>query len=221
MFEPVAVARRRVGLGPRRGERLFARAQVLPGRFGGARVDPAIAVEQGAMAARIEQAAIVMLAVNLDEQGAELALEAGGDRLVVDKGAAAAVRLDDAADEQGLAGRPGEAVLVEQGARGMVGCDLEADADHCLPLPGADQGAVGPHAEREPQGIEQDRLPRPRLPGQHAEPPPEFEIERFDQHDVADREAGQHGESRARHRRPSLRHSRESGKASSPRKSSC
>ena len=46
------------------------------------------------MAARIEQAAIVMLAVNLDEQGAELAQQAGRDRLVVDEGAAAAVGLD-------------------------------------------------------------------------------------------------------------------------------
>jgi hypothetical protein len=40
------------------------------------------------MAARIEQAAIVMLAMNLDKKGAKLADERGGDGLIVDEGAA-------------------------------------------------------------------------------------------------------------------------------------
>ena len=70
----------------------------------GAGVDPAERVEQGAVAARIEQAAIVVLAVDLDQRGAELAQQPGGDRLVVDEGAAAAVGLDDAADDERLAG---------------------------------------------------------------------------------------------------------------------
>ena len=145
------------------------------------------------MAARIEQAAIVMLAVNLDQQGAELALQAGGDRLVVDEGAAAAVGLDDAADDQRLARLPGEPVLVEQGQRRVAGGDLEGDADRRLPLPAAHQSAVRAHAEREPQSVEQDRFSGAGLAGQHAEARPEFEIERFDQHDVADGESGQHG----------------------------
>jgi hypothetical protein len=61
------------------------------------------------VAARVEQAAIVMLAVDLDEQSAELAQHSRRDRLVVDEGAAAAVRLDQPADDQRLAavaGRP-------------------------------------------------------------------------------------------------------------------
>ena len=193
MFEPVPVALGRLRLGARRGQRLFERAQALPGGFGFARIDPPISVEQGTVAARIEQAAIVVLAVNLDQKRAKLALEAGGDRLIVDEGAAAAVGLDDAADDQRLARLPGEAVLVEQGEGRVAGGNLEGDADRRLPLPAAHQRALRAHAEREPQRIEQDRFAGPGLAGEHAEARPEFEIERFDQHDVADREAGQHG----------------------------
>ena len=75
------------------------------------------------MAARVEQAAIVMLAVDLDQHGAELAQQAGRDRLVVDEGAAAAVGLDDAADDQRLARLVRQPVLVEQGQRRMVAAD--------------------------------------------------------------------------------------------------
>ena len=45
----------------------------------------------------------------------------------------------------------------------------------------------------EAESIEQDRLARAGLAGEHAEPRPERQVERFDQHDVADGELGQHG----------------------------
>ena len=124
---------------------------------------------------------------------AELAQQPGRDRLVVDERAAAAVGLDDAADDQGLAGIEGEAVFIEQGGRRMIGRDLEGDADRRLPLAGADEAAVGASAEGEAERVEQDRFPGPGLAGQHAEARSEFELERVDQHDVADRETGQHG----------------------------
>ena len=40
--------------------------------------------------------------------------------------------------------------------------------------------------------IEQDRLARAGLAGEHAEACPEVQVERFDQHDVANGERGQH-----------------------------
>ena len=175
------------------GEPVLEVAHPLPGRGRLGGVDPAIGVEQGAVAARVEQAAIVMLAVDLDQQRAELAQQAGRDRLIVDEGAAAAVGLGDAADDERLAGLAVEPVLGEQGQGGMIGRQLEGDADHRLRLAGADQPAVGPHAEREAERVEQDRFARPGLAGQHAEARPELEVERVDQDDVADREAGQHG----------------------------
>src|SRR3546814_11188690 len=58
---------------------------LAPGRKGGlagARVDRAVAVEQSAVAARVQHAATVMLAVYLDQSGAALAQQGGrcGDR---------------------------------------------------------------------------------------------------------------------------------------------
>ena len=73
------------------------------------------------MAARVEQAAIVMLAVDFDEGRAKLAQQPGRDRLIVDEGAAAAVGLDDAADDERLAGLARQPVFVEQGQSGMIG----------------------------------------------------------------------------------------------------
>ena len=49
-----------------------------------------------------------------------------------------------------------------------------------------------PGAEREPEGVEQDRLARAGLAGQHAEPRLELELELFDQHDIVDGELPQH-----------------------------
>src|SRR3546814_16948430 len=63
----------------------------------------AIGVEQGAVAAWVEQAAIVMLAVDFDQRAAEVAQQGGRTGLIVDEGAAAAVGLDDATDDQRFA----------------------------------------------------------------------------------------------------------------------
>ncbi len=144
------------------------------------------------MAARTEQAAIVMLAVHLDQHRAELAQQAERDRLIVDEGAAAAIGADDAADDKRLARLALQAILREQGARRMILRKLEADIDHRLRLPVAHQPAVGAGAEREAERVEQDRLARPRLAGEHAEARAEFEIQALDQHDVANGEPGQH-----------------------------
>ena len=155
------------------------RARRARPRSAAARVDPAEGVEQGAVAARVEQAAIVMLAVNLDEQRAELAQQAGRDRLVVDEGAAAAVGLDDAADDERLARLAVQPVLGEQRAApdGPAGSSKATLTTACA-WPGADQAAVGARAERQAERVEQDRFARPGLAGQHAEARPEFEVER-------------------------------------------
>src|SRR3546814_19889081 len=46
--------------------------------------------------------------------------------------------------------------------------------------------------EREAQRIEQHRLARPRLAREHAEPALEIEVEPLDEHDIGDRQRGQH-----------------------------
>ena len=62
-----------------------------------------------------------------------------------------------------------------------------------LLLAGTHQARLGAVAEHQPQGVEQDRLARAGLAGEHAQPRPEGEIERLDQDDITDRERGQHG----------------------------
>ena len=91
------------------------------------------------MAAGVEQAAIVMLAVDLDQQRAELAQQRDRSRLVVDERAAAAVGADDSADDERLARLARQAVLGEQAERGMIRRQVEADADDRLRLAVAHQ----------------------------------------------------------------------------------
>jgi hypothetical protein len=74
----------------------------------------------------------------------------------------------------------------------MIPRQLEARRHHRLRRALSYQPAVRPLAQRQPERIEQDRLPRPRLPGKRAKSPPELEIERLDQHHIADGQPRQH-----------------------------
>ncbi len=64
-----------------------------------------------------------------------------------------------------------------------------------LPLLGAlaHQRLVAAAAERQREGIEQDRLAGAGLAGEHGEPRGEIDVELVDQDDVADRKSGKHG----------------------------
>ena len=191
--EPFAVA---IGLVERRAARRRARRASVDSALHAARhaaaVDAAEAVEQGAMALGVEQAAIVMLAVDFDQPRAGLAQRARGHRHAAGEGAAAAVGLERAAQEQRLARLGLDALLGEQHDAVMVVADLERGRDHRLRLPGADQGAVGARAKRQPERVEQDRLARPGLAGEHAKPGFEIEVERLDQDDIADGKLPKH-----------------------------
>ena len=81
-------------------------------------IEPSEGIKQGAMAARIEQAALVMLTVDLDQRRPDLAQQRRRHRLVVDISAAAAVRLDGAADEERLAGLERDVIAGKQGREG-------------------------------------------------------------------------------------------------------
>ena len=182
------------------GQRLQPLHGVLPGLPGRAhggqlRPQPAERVEQQAMLAGVEQAGLRELAVHLDQQIAKLAQEPGADRDVVDEGAAAAVGVQRAAQDQ-LVGR--HVVLGQELEGRVVACHLELGADRPLLRPGADERALGAAAQRQTQGVEQDRLAGPGLAGERGEPLSQIELEPLDQHDVADLEAPQHSHSRCR-----------------------
>jgi hypothetical protein len=202
MVEPFAIACSILQIGARRFQRILGRT---PGGMRGrdrGDVEPAEGVEQCAMAARIDQPAIVMLAMDLDKHPAQFAQGGGGRRLVVDEGAAAAIGLDRAADHQRLAGLMLQPILLEQREGGVIGREIEGGRYRGLRRAIADEAAVGAGAERQAQCVEQDRFAGAGLARQRAEARPEFQIERLDQHDIPDRQRGQHGTSVEQSPRP-------------------
>jgi hypothetical protein len=147
-------------------------------------------VEQRAMPARVEQAAVVVLAVDLDEVGGERAQGLGSDPAVVDEGACPAVGGDGAPQDQPLARV--EARLGEHRLRRVAPRELEV-GHHLAPLgAGAHEPCPAPPAEREGERVEQDRLARARLAGEHVEPGLEGHVHRLDQGEVADAQAAEH-----------------------------
>ena len=192
VLDPFAVAIRVVLCAPGGGKRGFGIAPFLPGGSDRHAVDAGEGVQQGAVPPRVEQAAIVMLAVDFHQRRAQFSKQRGGRRLIVDKAAAAAVAFDDPPNDQRFAAFDLEAIIREQRQRGASFGWIEARRHHRLRRAGAHQRAIAARAEREPQRIEQDRFARPRLSGQHAEAAVEIQIERLDQHDIADGKGGQH-----------------------------
>ena len=74
----------------------------------------------------------------------------------------------------------------------MAGGKLDLGRDRRRRLPAAHQPGVGARAQRQPERVEQDRLARAGFAGEHAEAGFEVEVERVDQHHVADDELPQH-----------------------------
>ena len=81
---------------------------------------------------------------------------------------------------------------VEQRARRMLGRQFEHRGDLALLGALAHQGGVAAGAQRQREGVEQDRLAGAGLAGQHGKARREIDVEPVDQNDVSDRESGQH-----------------------------
>ena len=143
------------------------------------------------MGCRIEQTRLRELAFDLDGRLAELAQEADAGRLIVDEGAAATVRADDAAKYDRVV-LGGDAGFGQEPARRMIGAEIEFRSDHRLVGAVPDQPAFGAHAQRQAERVEQDRFTRAGFAGKDAEPRAESEIEPVDQHHIANGEAQQH-----------------------------
>src|SRR4051812_45251663 len=115
MCEPFAVAGGGGGLGLLARQFGFDLSDRRPGVGNGASVELAERIEQGAMAFGVEQAAVIVLAVDLDREAADFAEQAGGDGGGANERAAAAVALQRPADDQRLAGLGLDPLLGEQG----------------------------------------------------------------------------------------------------------
>ncbi len=146
----------------------------------------AIGVQQRPVGAPVQQADGLMLAVHLDQTRADLAQGRDPGRLIVDIGPAAAVGGQNAAQDQILARRDLEPALGDQGDQvGIVGSRKDGGRAGLFGA-GADQAGLAAPAQRQTQGVQDDRLAGPRLAGQHGQAGLDVQIEHIDQDDVPD-----------------------------------
>jgi hypothetical protein len=163
--QPIGLPRRPLDLGAMLGDGVLGVAPRRPQCLDRSSVvlEPAIGVEQAAMGAGIDQGAGVVLPMDLDQRGAERLQRLDADRLVVDEGAGAAVgELHAAQDHRLIHGDVGQ-----QRARRMFRRQFKHRGDLALLGALAHQGGVTAGAQRQREGVEQDRLAGPGLAGQH------------------------------------------------------
>ncbi len=136
-------------------------------------------IEQAPVRRGVDQRALVMLAVNLDQRRANRLQGLHADRLVVDEGAGTAVgKLHPAQDH--LTGIV-EPVVAEDRLGRMTLGDIEHRGD--LPLFDAvtDEAGVAAAAERQRERIEEDGFARAGFAGQHREATGKLDIEPFEE----------------------------------------
>jgi len=138
----------------------------------------------------VGQAHALVLRGDIAEVGAELRELRGRRELAVEESAAAALGLDDATDDQLAVTRHTGRFELRGDARARL--DLEERGDLGLTSTATDDLRTGAAAEHERQGVDDHRLARAGLTGQHVEARPELEDLMLDEDDVVDRQREQH-----------------------------
>ncbi len=184
---------------PRLCDALFLIGQSAPRRLPGAVFrphlirlprKPAMRVDQRPMDAGIDQSAVVVLAMDFDEFRPDGAQRLRGGGLIVDEGARAPIRRLHAAQHEVVVARKAEFARGEMG--GVVGRQIEHRRHLPLLAARAHERGVAAPAERQHEGVEEDGFAGARLAGKSRQPLPEIEIERVDEHDVADGQTDEH-----------------------------
>lgn len=130
-----------------------------------------------------------VLAVDVDEHLAEFAQLRERRAGAVDEGTRTAVRVDHAAQHHAVLGV--ERVFVEPARDAVVRREFGRDVG--ATAAGAHDARVCAFAEREGEGVDQDRFAGAGFAGKDGKAAVEFEIERGDDDEVADREVAEHG----------------------------
>ena len=142
-IEPFAIAIRLGERLPSFGQLGLERASLCPRRFDRARIELAERVEQGAVALGVEQAAIVVLAVNFDRRPGNVAQQRGRNRGAPSKGAAAAIGLERSPEQQGLARIALDPLFAKRGKGGVAARKVDLGADAGRRLARTDQPGIG------------------------------------------------------------------------------
>jgi hypothetical protein len=122
----------------------------------------------------VQQRLVFMLAVQLDQAGGQLLQGAGGGQSSVDERPAAPLSGDLAPHEQ------------------LFPAAVENRLDRSQFLSSAHEVTRGPSAEQQPDSLDENRLPRPGLAGEHVEAAIELDLDRVDHRKVADAQEAEH-----------------------------
>ena len=129
---------------------------------------PAVRIEQVTLPALVEQALLVVLAVDLDQRPDLVGEPRRGGRDVVEPGGRPAVRRDLANGDQRLR------ETVEQ----------RLDARRLGPMP--DEARIRARSPHKPEGVDQQALARAGLAGDDVQARPEGQAQAVDQRQIAD-----------------------------------
>src|SRR5271166_1251949 len=134
------------------------------------------------MCSRLDEGAFIVLTVDFDQRGAKRAQYLHADRLMVDKGAGAAVgKLHPAQNELVLAA---QAVVDKKRARRVVLADFKSGNHLTLLGAVAHQGHVAARAEREGKSVKQYGFAGAGFAGQHGKTRAEIDVQSIDKDDV-------------------------------------
>ena len=159
------------------GNRLALGGGDLRGLAGGGEASPRLAhsgngtlvacvvVQNGTVAARVQQAAVVMLAMQLNQRFREAAQDLSRAATVIDPSGFAAICGVDTAQDELIASR--QPCVFEHGMSRVTGRQIKPGGDFPLIGPLPHQIGTPAPAQHKTQGIQQDRLARPGLAGQH------------------------------------------------------
>ena len=147
-------------------------------------------IQQLPMAARVQQAAVVVLAVQFDQSVGQIAQHFATGAAVVHISGFAAIGGVGAAQDQVILGL--KARRLKNPAGRMTGGQVE-HRDH-LTLSGAlaNQFSPAPPAQHKTQSVEQDRLAGPGLTGQHIEAGLKIQLQPVNDQHIADIKTAQH-----------------------------
>lgn len=144
------------------------------------------------MCGGFDEGAFIVLTVDFDECGAERAQYLHADRLIVDKGAGAAIgKLHPAQNEFVLAT---QAIVGKKHTRRMILADFKSGNHLTLLGAVAHQGHVAARAERKGKRVEQYGFAGAGFAGQHGKTGAEIDVQPIDKDDVADGEPGEHSD---------------------------
>ena len=148
------------------------------------RLKPARSVDQRAMHGRIDQSAVIMLAMDFNQRARHSAQGLRAHRLVVDESAGAAVRHLHAAQNQLAFGV--NVVRAGSDNGGVIGSQREHRRHLPLRLALAHKRTIPARAKRQREGVKQDRFSSAGLAGKHSHPGRWLKVEPIDQNDIAD-----------------------------------